>query len=120
MKTSKERVDEIKRQSQILDFSDTFNLAFEVYKKVALHGGLVIIIFVIIMVIVFAALFGSSFGFASLPASMVDFNIGNFSVVYVALYIIARAAIAGLTYPFTAGLVKMAHNAHTNQEFSPG
>ncbi len=120
MKTAKERVDEVKQYGYNLDIGETFNLAFEIYKKIALNAGVVLILFAIIMVALFVTLFGVIFGFSTISASMMDFDFNNLSGLYVVIYIFSMAAIAGVTYPFTAGLIKMAHNAHTKDEFSIG
>ena len=120
MKTSKSRIEEIKAHGYDLDFSMTFNLAFDAYKKMALMAGVVMLL---IMIIVFGIVITASVmlvGAGDLSESMVNFDFKNLSAVFIVLYVAALATFAGIMNPMVAGLIQMAHNAHMDQDVAIG
>lgn len=120
MKTSRKRIEELRTHGYDLDFSNTFNVAFEAYKKMALLSGVVVIILMIIVVVIFGAGAASVFGFSQLSESMIDFKMENLSPIFIAIYLVVMAAFSGLSAAITAGLIKMAHEAHMTGETSMG
>ncbi|HEX8561980.1 MAG TPA: hypothetical protein VF676_03265 [Flavobacterium sp.] len=120
MKTTRHTVDELRKYGYNLDFSDTFNIAFEAYKKMALVGGVVVILFSLLCAVIGGTVIGGMVGFSVLADSMVNFNFQDLPALGIFAYIIGMAAFTGVMNAFTAGLIKMAHNAHTNQEVGLG
>lgn len=120
METTKRRIEEIKAKGYGLDFSDTFNHAFETYKKIALQGGLALLLFVVILAVLVTSVVTLFFGIGAFGQGMVGFRIGNLSALNQILYILGMALLSGVINPFTAGLLKMAHAADTNEDFSVG
>ncbi|HEX8269087.1 MAG TPA: hypothetical protein VF581_04275 [Flavobacterium sp.] len=120
MKTAKQKIDNIRQFGYELDFGDTFNKAFEIYKQIAVNAGVAALLFTLVVGIVMVGTVGAIVGFSSITTSMTDFDLENISSVYVALYVLLIGVFGGLGAPFTAGLIKMAHCAYTNQDFSIG
>ena len=120
MKTSKKRIEDLRNHGYELDFTNTFNVAFEAYKKMALIAGAVIIIIALIGAVLFGGAAISAFGLSQISESMIDFKVQNLSSAWVALYVVGMAAFSGVSAVITAGLIKMAHNAYTTGETSMG
>lgn len=118
--TAKNRIEEIKRQGYDIDFGDVFNKTVEVYKKIAVNAGIVFILFSLVMVALVMGIMGAFWGFSSLTQTMSNFDVGNMSALMIVGYIVFVALIGGLVSPFTAGIIKMAHSAAHQQEFSIG
>lgn len=112
------RIDEVTQRGYHLDFGKIIEDSFENYKKIAVTAGLaflLIMVFVIAIAIGVAALF---MGAVSFTEDMADFNITQFSTVGILIYIVGVAFVSGLFSPIGAGLLKMAHSAYVNEEFS--
>ena len=120
MNETKLDIENIGNRTRKLDFSDTFNLAFELYKKIAVNAG---IIFLILGILFGVAIFGvviSLIGMPDFAEKMQNFNPINLSatnlIIYLALAVIGTAA----SHTINAGLAKMAHLAKRNEQFSIG
>lgn len=120
METAKERIEEIKREGYTIDFSDIFNKAFENYKKIALNGGIVFILFSILMVGLLLGAVALFTGFSAFSQTLSGFKPENFTGIYILFYILGVVLITALISPFSAGILKMAHCAAQNKEFSVG
>ena len=118
MKTTKEKIEEIKINGYQLDFGNVFNHAFENYKKIALYAGLMIFVFsVLIAILIFGAVI-FTFGVSILnEKSLENLKPENFSGVSIIIYAVGVIVFTCLLSPFTAGLIKMAHCAEEDQEF---
>jgi hypothetical protein len=119
IKTTQDRIEEIKKNGYTLDFGNVFNHAFENYKKIALYGGLMIfVIFVLLSILAFGvliAIFGS--------LAVVDFlkpeNLKpeEFSLNTLLIFSGISILISCLISPLTAALIKMAYCAERDEEF---
>jgi hypothetical protein len=116
--TAKNRIEEIKRQGYDINFNDVFNKSLEIYKKIAINAGIVFILFSIMIVAIAMGTMGAFFGFTSIAHTMTSFNMESMSALNVIIYVVFLAIISALASPFTAGIIKMAHAAAHNQEFS--
>ncbi|MDI5888171.1 MULTISPECIES: hypothetical protein [Flavobacterium] len=120
IKTTQDRIEEIKKNGYTLDFGNVFNHAFENYKKIALYGGLMIfVIFVLLSILAFGvviAIFGS--------LAVVDFlkpeNLKpeEFSLDTLLIFSGISIVISCLLSPLTAALIKMAYCAERDEEFN--
>lgn len=120
MKTAHQRLEEIKSQGYDLDFGETFNDAFEVYKRTALMSGLAMLLFTLILGALSVGIIGVFMGFESYMSFVTDMAKNNMSIVGRLLYITAMCVIAGLTNPFSASLIKMAGDADRGDDVSVG
>lgn len=114
------RIEHIKRNGYNLDFSETFNHAFEIYKKIAVSAGLILIILVVVLIAVVMGVAITFYGMADLTNNLAGMQLKNFSLVYQFIYVIAMGIFGGIFAPFTAGIIKMAYLGDTNQSLSVG
>ncbi|RZJ65849.1 MAG: hypothetical protein EOO50_12055 [Flavobacterium sp.] len=120
MKTTLDRLEEIKSEGYELDFGNTFNDAFEVYKRTALMSGLALILF---FIVAFALAFGGMGIFMSAGndiSYLANISEGDFSIVGRIIYVLATCVIAGLGNPFSASLIRMAALADKGEDVSVG
>lgn len=118
MKTTLEKIEEIKKNGYQLDFSNVFNHTFENYKKIALYAGLMIFVFTILVAVLVTgitiAVFGASVFNQETLENMKPENIsGSFMAIYTGTAVVLTCLIS----PFFAGLIKMADSAEKNEEF---
>lgn len=118
MKTAKQNLSEIRNGTNSIGFGETFGVAFDIYKNIALLSGIVIILIAAVLTAMTIGIFGIGAGINGFTSSMMQFNIGNFSSVAIISYLIGTAIVYGFITPITAGLIKMAHCAHLKMEFS--
>src|SRR4051812_22521555 len=117
MKTTEEKIEEIKRHGYNLEFGQTFEQTFENYKKIALIGGGVLLITGIILVVLIMGM-AAAFGlFSSIGGGLTGFDFQGYSMVAIIFKIVIAVATAVIT-PVTAGLLKIAHHAETYKEYS--
>ncbi|WP_235890157.1 DUF2189 domain-containing protein [Flavobacterium gawalongense] len=118
IKTTKEKIEEIKNNGYQLDFGNVFNHAFENYKKIALYAGLMIFVFSILIGILIAGIVIFTFGVSVLnEKSLENLKNENFSSTFMLVYIIGAIVLSCLLSPFPAGLIKMAHCGEKDEEF---
>lgn len=118
LKTTKEKIEEIKTNGYQIDFGNVFNHAFENYKKIALYAGLMIFVFAILLGFLAAGIVISTFGVSALNQKMLeDLRDENFTGLHLAIYLILGILFNCLLVPFLAGLIKMAHSAEKDEEF---
>lgn len=108
-------------QAQPLDFGLVIEKSFENFKKIALLGGLGILLLVML---IFGAAFVAVAAFMgaaeNLTETLTDFNFADLSIVGILIYVSVSIIFAGLAAPIGAGFLKMAHLAHENKPFSIG
>ena len=114
------RIQEIKMKGYHLDFTETFNEAFEIYKKIALIAGLGVLLVVVGAII---------FGFGGLALFIGgDLTIDNFqmfndpdsSLQFEIIYLGFLSLLTALITPITAGFLQLAYDADKNQDVSFG
>ncbi|WP_428228545.1 hypothetical protein [Flavobacterium sp.] len=118
MKSTPERIKDIKNHGYTLDFSTVFNNAFENYKKIALYAGLILLVFSILFGIIAYSALAIIFGVDKL-SNPSFFNIQPLHLSHLQLfyYIIGTAFFSAILSPFGAGFLKMADCAEKDQEF---
>jgi MFS family permease len=118
MKTTLEKIEVIKKNGYQLDFANVFNHTFENYKKIALYAGLMIFVFSILMGVIVSGVVIVTIGASALNQHAIEnLKPENFTVSYMAIYIISLLVLTCLLSPFVAGLIKMAHCAEKDEEF---
>ncbi|MFV8270078.1 hypothetical protein ACNQGP_09105 [Flavobacterium sp. GT2N3] len=119
IKTTQDRILEIRKNGYTLDFENVFNQAFENYKKIALYGGLIIFVFFVLLSIL---AFGAVIAIFGGPA-VVDFlkpenlNPQEFTLNTLLIFSGISILISCLISPLTAALIKMAYCAERDEEF---
>jgi hypothetical protein len=101
-----------------LDFSNVFNQAFDNYKKIALVVGAIMLILVIGFTVIVGGIAGVFVGIGSYTELLTGFDPANQSFVGILISFVASVIGAALFAPLTAGILKIAHLAEINDEFS--
>ena len=120
MERTKSKIAEIKKNGYDLNFDPTFSFAFNLYHKIALNAGLVMLmlgiaVFIIVMVIIFSVI---GIDNLSHPANRFDPN--NLTGLYLVLYIFGTAIYTAIIGVLSAGILKMVHCADIKEDFSIG
>ena len=119
VKTTQDRILEIKKNGYTLNFETVFNQAFENYKKIALYGGLIIFVFfVLLSILAFGALI-AIFGGPAVVNFLKPENLNpqEFTLNTLLIFSGISVLISCLISPLTAALVKMAYCAERDEEF---
>lgn len=119
IKTTQNRIEEIKKNGYPLDFGNIFNHAFENYKKIALYGGLMLFVFMILMSIFAIIALFSFFDAETILEKLKPENLQpeNLSLNSMLMFSGVSILISCLISPFSAGLIKMAYCAERDEEF---
>lgn len=112
----KQKIDQLKQNGYALDLGNVISQSIENYKKIAITaGGAIMLASIVIGALVFGSL-AITIGFGDFASKMADFHVSNFSIITLLLYVAGTSLFGALMYPFTAGLIKMAHEAETGRE----
>ncbi|MBD3581214.1 DUF2189 domain-containing protein [Flavobacterium selenitireducens] len=118
MERTQRRLEEIKTEGYRIDFSDAFNDAFEIYKRVALMAGLAFIV-CIITIALLAGGIASVFAITSGTANYFSpEDIAALSGVNLIIYILSTVVLSGFVSPFLGGLMVMARNVDAGEDAS--
>jgi hypothetical protein len=121
MKSTIERIEEIKTNGCSLDFGTVFENAFENYKKIALYAGLMYLVFFILFAILMMIGLVSYVGIENLEGfseKLKHFSELKDKPLEVILKINAgMILLSGLINPFLAGFLKMADCGQKDEEF---
>ena len=99
-----------------LDIGVAINDAFEIYKKIAIPGGIGLLIVMMIVSVIVIAGIGFFVDFEKFSEEMKDFKPENVSLQANLIYVGVLTVITALISPFIAGLLKMAHDADHDEE----
>ncbi len=119
IRTTQNRIEEIRKNGYALDFGNIFNHAFENYKKSALYGGLVIFVFFVLFCIIAFGLLIAIFGGPAVVDFLKPENLKpeEFSLNTLLIFSGISVLISCLISPLTAALIKMAYCAERDEEF---
>lgn len=121
MKSTLQRIEEIKRTGYNLDLGDAINATFENYKKIALLAGAVILLVSIVSIVVLGGFGVMILGVGAVTESFTDLSQG---IPLAGTALIANLIIStigyGLLAPVFAGIIQMARNADINEDFDFG
>lgn len=120
MKTTLQRLEDIKRTGYRLDLGEVINDTFNNYKNIALLGGAVLLLVGIVSVIIFGGAAALIFGLGEFTQTITDYRDGLVTQTALIANFIGSVVIGGLIAPVTAGLLQMAHNSANNEEFDFG
>lgn len=114
----KKRLEEIHQRGLDLETGALIDQSFDTYKKIILMAG---IAFLIIVTIVSVILIGGIAVFYGLERYVADFSQleqSDLSPNFIIVSALVNTIIGAITAPFSAGIIKMSHNADNNREFS--
>lgn len=105
-----------KEQKKAFDLGEAINQSFEIYKKIALPGGLGLLLIMAILSIASVSGIGFFVDIESFSEKMKNFKPETLSFQENLIYIGVITIITALISPFIAGLQKMCHEADQNEE----
>ena len=113
------RIEEVIKNGYQLDFGNVFEHAFQNYKKIALYGGLMVLVFSILIYSLFAIILFSFYDFNTITETMKPENLKHLttSVNFLLLNAAFTIVIGCLFSPFSAGFLKMADCGEKGNEF---
>lgn len=120
MNPTLQKIQEIKRHGYQLDLGEAISQTFENYKKIALLAGAVILLFSIVMLVVLGGAAAIIFGAAAFTESMTDITAMSTSTSGILMNLLVSVIGYALVAPLYAGIIQMAHQAETNEDFDFG
>lgn len=120
MKSTLQRLEEIKRTGYRLDLGEVINDTFANYKNIALLGGAVLLLVGIVSLIIFGGAAALIFGVGEFTQTITDYSTGMVTQTALIANFVGSVVIGGLTAPVIAGLIQMAHNSAVNEQFDFG
>lgn len=117
MKSTLQKVEEIKKYGYRLDIGEAISQTFENYKKIALlSGGVILLLSIIFMVIAMGivGVLGLAFSFTDY---LTEYSAGSFGATALLMNLAVQVVLYALLAPISAGLLQIAHNAETNRDF---
>lgn len=118
MNYTEKRLAEIKQNGYTVDLGNLINESFENYKKIALLAGLALTI--VILTLLIATVYGMTYfvDFENFSEDQLIMEFNTFTPAQIAMYIGGTSLLGMLFAPFTAGLIKIAHDVDTKDEIS--
>ncbi|MCG2611634.1 hypothetical protein LZZ90_08955 [Flavobacterium sp. SM15] len=112
------RLAEIKQNGYQIDLGNLIDESFTNYKKIALLAGLALIIVILSLLIL--TIFGMSYfiDFENFNEESMVMDFSQFTATEILAYIGGVSLLGMLFAPFTAGLIKLAHDVETKEEVS--
>ncbi|MEW5675488.1 hypothetical protein ABGT15_04175 [Flavobacterium enshiense] len=120
MSNSNQKIESLKQNGYSLDLGEVISQSFENFKKIAVNAGVATLITSIVLIALSFGAIGIFVGFANFGSEMAGFHVSNFSSTSLILYIIGTSLVGAIMYPFTAGIIKMAHEAEIGREINIG
>jgi len=120
MEIIKRRIEEINEYGYDLDFSEVFNPAFNIYKKIVLSAGVMVLLLVVVIAIIVVAGIFAVVGINGLATDLQNFSPINLTFTFLMLYCVVVIAGSIFTILLTAGFLQMGWNAYHKIDFSIG
>lgn len=118
MKATIEKIEQIREHGYKLDFGEVLEQTFVNYKKIILISTLVIFVF---SCMIFGVILAISLAFAGIDSYskiLTGYQSGDISTTALIVQILVTVIASAIMAPLTAGLLKIAHLAHHNKEFT--
>jgi hypothetical protein len=121
MRSTEERINEIKQNGYQLDFGTVFEAAFENYKKIVWYAGLMLLVFMVLFWILMAAGVLTYIGIDKLETFNKDLlqytNQKEQALNFVLPLYAGIIVLSGIINPFMTGFYKMADCGQKGEEF---
>lgn len=115
--TTKEKLEEIRKDGYNLEFGDILSQTFNNYQKIVWIAGAGLLLLSIVFFGIIIGLAGVFIGLDTFGRNMADFHIQNFSAAGIIVTLIGGAIAIALVKPFYAGILRVAHHAGVRKEF---
>lgn len=117
MKSTLDKVQEIKKNNYHLDIGEVISQTFENYKKIALLSGGVLLLLTIVLIVAVAGI-GMVLGLAlTFGDYLTEYGVGKLSATFLLMNLVISVIAYALLAPIGAGIIQIAHNAETNRDF---
>ena len=116
--TTKQKLEEIKRNGYNLGIGDVLSDTLKNYQKTVWVNGAAFLLFAFVLVGITIGLSAIVFGADSFSSAFGDFQVANFSLVEIFFTLLIAVVLAAIICPFYAGLLKVSHNASTHKPYN--
>ncbi len=116
METTIQKLNNLKQNGFEFDFGKIIEDTFENFKKIVLQQGLVLLLVVVLFSIIIGSIAGLAFGIGALTEYFTDLKINGVSELELIIRYGTSVVGAGISAPFTAGMLKMCHDAYCGNE----
>ncbi len=128
MRTTRERLAEIKAHGYPFDFESTFNRTIAVYKRIALPGGIAFLLFIIVYFIVMSMTAASTVDMGRITPDMgfdqmmkeMQFQLENQTLQQKLIDAVSRIVMGVLAIPLMAGIMALCRAAETDTDADLG
>lgn len=117
MKSTQEKLEEIKRNGYNLEFGDVFNDSMEIYKKVIWITGFAFFILMAAFLVLYFAIMAFFFTTDNFINTMTEISLMEGSVTFMAYTMLITIVLSVAISPMYAGVLQVCHNAKNNKEF---
>lgn len=118
MKSTLDKIDEIKRNGYTLNLSNVIDRAFENFKKITLYSALIILVFSFIIGVVLVVILGAVYGMDNVSKVILEsMQPSKLTLNEILISTIGVSIASGLFAPFGAGFFKMADSAAKDIQF---
>ena len=115
--TTKEKLEEIRKDGYNLEFGDILSQTFNNYQKIVWITGAGLLLLGLVFFGIVIGLAGLFIGLDAFGRDMADFQIQNFSTAGIMVTLIGGVIAVALIKPFYAGILRVAHHANVRKEF---
>lgn len=115
--TTKQKLEEIKKNGYNLNFKEVLSGTFKNYKKTVWVNGAAFLLFSFVLAGITIGLSAIVFGADAFTSAFGDFHVANFSLVEIFFTLLIGVVLAAIICPFYAGLLKVSHNASTHKTY---
>ncbi|RKS23088.1 hypothetical protein CLV94_1991 [Flavobacterium endophyticum] len=115
--TTKEKLENIKRDGYSLEFGEVLSQTFNNYQKIVWITGAGILLVSIVFLGIIIGLAGVFVGLDAFGRDIADFQIQNFSAAGIIVTLVGGVIAVALIKPFYAGILRVAHHADARQDF---
>lgn len=117
MKSTQEKLEEIKRKGYNLEFGDVFNDSIEIYKKVIWITGFAFFILTAAFLVLYFAIIALFFSTGDFINTMTEISLMENSVTFMVYTMLIAIVVSVGVSPMYAGVLEVCHNAKNNKEF---
>jgi len=117
MKSTQEKLNEIKQNGYHLEFGDVFNNSLEIYKKVLWIIGLAFLILTIIMVVLSLGIMTVFIGANDFLSDLTQISMQATTPAYLGISLVFGVLLSIAIAPLYAGILQVCHNEQINKPY---
>lgn len=117
MKSTQEKLEDIKRNGYNLEFGDVFNDSLEIFKKVIWITGFAFFILMGAFLVLYFAIIAFFFASDNFINTMTEISLMEGSLTFMVYTMLLVIVISVAISPMYAGVLQVCHNAKNNKDF---